>query len=164
MPPFLFLALATTALALVLRRGLLAPGEVLLIGLFLVLAGSNKRFLFELSLLILRPAGSLLGLGLARLGTRHPGFGRQGWIAGLGLLLPLVLLFPPSLDLACDTGRRLPGDDPALSARGLVGTAPNRRSRRAAQSLERLWLGRLAGLGLARAAARLHRRTHAHGV
>jgi tetratricopeptide (TPR) repeat protein len=95
MPPFLFLALVATALALVLRRGLLAPGEVLLIGLFLVLAGSNKRFLFELSLLTLRPAGALLGLGLARLGARHPGFGQQGWIAGLGLLLPLVLLFPP---------------------------------------------------------------------
>ncbi len=96
MPPFLFLGLVALVLLLPLWRRLLTPAELLLAAVFLVLAGSNKRFLFELALVLIRPLTALIGRALSGLGTRRPAlFGRNGWRAGVLLLGALIALFPP---------------------------------------------------------------------
>ncbi len=96
LPPFLFLGLAAIPLVLMLRRRLLTPGELLLVAVFLGLAASNKRFLYELALVLVRPTGVLLGLGLERLGRRFPHLaGAHGWQAGALVLAALWLAYPP---------------------------------------------------------------------
>ena len=96
MPPFVFLALLGAAALLWFRRSLIRPGEVLLIAFFLVMAVGNKRFLFELVLLLFRPTGLLIGMGLEALASRYPRLaGRRGWRAGLAPLLLTAFTFHP---------------------------------------------------------------------
>ncbi len=97
LPPFMFVTLAAVPLVLLLRRRLLSPGEVVLIAVFLVLASSNKRFLFELAVVLIRPAGVLIGQGLEKLGATHPqAAGRHGWrIGALALVAVLMAYAPP---------------------------------------------------------------------
>lgn len=83
-------------LTVLLRRRLMSPGELVLILAFLVLATSNKRFLYELALVLVRPAGTLIGQGLERLAAAHPqAAGRHGWRVGVVALIAMVVAYPP---------------------------------------------------------------------
>ncbi|RMG34432.1 MAG: hypothetical protein D6720_09485 [Gammaproteobacteria bacterium] len=96
LPPFMFVTLAAVPLVLLLRRRLLTPGEFVLIAVFLLLASSNKRFLFELGLVLVRPAGVLIGQGLEKLGASHPqAAGRHGWRIGVLALVAVLLAYAP---------------------------------------------------------------------
>ena len=82
--------------ALLSRHKLVTPGERLLILFFLVLGGDNKRFLFELSLVLFRPVGAMIGAGLEGLARHHPRLaGRGGWRIGLLPLLATAVAFQP---------------------------------------------------------------------
>ncbi|MDD5392176.1 MAG: hypothetical protein PHE17_04065 [Thiothrix sp.] len=89
MPPLMFVALLAIATGALVRRDLLTPAELLLIGIFLIIGGSSKRFLYELGLLLIRPSAVLLGLLFARLVNRQ-------WLYG-GLLITLLtaIYWPP---------------------------------------------------------------------
>lgn len=96
MPPFIFLGLLGVLGILLLRRQLLAPGELLLIIFFLIMGAGNKRFLFELVLVLFRPVGAIIGLGLEALSQRYPRFaGNHGWRVGLVPMLATALAFHP---------------------------------------------------------------------
>ncbi len=90
LPALVFVALLTIGVGVLLRRDLLVPAELFLIVLFLVLGNGSKRFLYELSLLLIRPAAVLAGLLLSQLASRHKS-GNQYWQWAYGMLLVIPL-------------------------------------------------------------------------
>lgn len=92
MPLLLSIALPTVAIGALLRRHLLTPAELLLITLFLIIGTGSRRFLYELALLLIRPASVLLGELLSHLTGRHrSGQAYWQWLYGMlliGLLVP----------------------------------------------------------------------------
>jgi tetratricopeptide (TPR) repeat protein len=84
MPPLMFVALLAIAGGAWLRRDLLTPAERLLIVFFLIAGGGSRRFLYELSLLLVRPSAILLRLLLLRFASKHKSGGSyQAWLYGL---------------------------------------------------------------------------------
>ncbi len=98
LPPFLFVVLLAVLGGALLKRDLLKPAELLLIACFVVLSHGSKRFLFELALVLMRPAAVLLGWLLERIARGLPHWsGRHGWMIGSLLLLALLSSYVPPL-------------------------------------------------------------------
>jgi tetratricopeptide (TPR) repeat protein len=97
LPPLMYVALLAIAVGAFFRRDVLAPAEVLLILLFLIIGGGSKRFLYELGLLLIRPTAVLIGMLLERLLRRHRSGGGalRAWLYGLPLILSLALIYRP---------------------------------------------------------------------
>ena len=97
MPPLMFVALLAIAAGALMRRDVLTPAELLLIGVFLIIGGGSKRFLYELGLLLIRPSAVLLGLLFARLVNRHGSGGVYWqWLYGaLFITLLTAIYWPP---------------------------------------------------------------------
>lgn len=94
LPALVFVVLLAIGVGVLLQRDLLVPSELFLIVLFLVLGNGSKRFLYELSLLLIRPAAVLAGLLLSQLSGRHK-TGRLywQWVYGMLLIIPLATVY-----------------------------------------------------------------------
>ncbi len=96
LPPLMFVILAGIAASLWLRRPVLAPAELFLVLVFLLIGGDSKRFLYELGLVLIRPGALLLDALLRRVA----GQGRvRGGLFALLVLLALVGIYRPPLAL-----------------------------------------------------------------
>ena len=96
LPPFMSASLVAVAGAALVKKNFLRPAELLLIIVFMILGSGSRRFLFELSLVLVRPTAVLIGELLAGLGERYPrAAGRNGWLAGSILLALLAVGYQP---------------------------------------------------------------------
>ncbi len=75
-----------------LKRNLLTPAELFMILFYLVLSYNSRRFLFELDLLLIRPATVLSAALITRIAEKYPlARGATGWIYGLCIIFMLIV-------------------------------------------------------------------------